>query len=171
MKPCCCSFVFSYCYFVFSVWQKYEIPKYFTCIEFSPNGDVITGDSNGSITVWGKGTRQSYFAITVLTSQARSIIPLKILTLTIYDLLVVGFRFISAFLLAQWPVNSHASWLWYFCHLSFLEFDVNPKAILSIFSKIFESDQVQRSHCKKFTAHYTCRNADLYCTCILVAVT
>ena len=82
MKPCCCSFVFSHCYFVFSVWQKYEIPQYFTCIEFSPNGDVITGDSNGSITVWGKGTRQSYFAITVLTSQARSIIPLKILTLT-----------------------------------------------------------------------------------------
>ena len=35
--------------------QKYEIPQYFTCLEFSPSGDVITGDSNGSITVWGKG--------------------------------------------------------------------------------------------------------------------
>ena len=58
--------------FCFSVWQKYEIPQYFTCIEFSPNGDVITGDSNGSITVWGKGTRQSYFAITVLVKPGQS---------------------------------------------------------------------------------------------------
>lgn len=40
---------------VIIIWQKYEIPQYFTCLEFSPNGDVVTGDSNGSITVWGKG--------------------------------------------------------------------------------------------------------------------
>ena len=34
------------------------------------------------------------------------------------------------------------------------------KTILSI-QKIFQSDQIQRSYREKFTAHYTCRNADL----------
>jgi len=30
-------------------------PKYFTCLAFSSSGDVITGDSNGNIFVWGRG--------------------------------------------------------------------------------------------------------------------
>ncbi|XP_030842588.1 77 kDa echinoderm microtubule-associated protein isoform X2 [Strongylocentrotus purpuratus] len=33
-----------------------EKPAYVTCIEFSHTGDVLTGDSNGSITVWEKDT-------------------------------------------------------------------------------------------------------------------
>ena len=40
--------------------QKYDVPEFFTCIEFSPNGDVFTGDSNGSIIVWGKGIRKHF---------------------------------------------------------------------------------------------------------------
>lgn len=30
-------------------------PKYFTCLAFSSSGDLITGDSNGNIFVWGNG--------------------------------------------------------------------------------------------------------------------
>ncbi|XP_070560903.1 echinoderm microtubule-associated protein-like 1 isoform X3 [Ptychodera flava] len=37
-------------------------PKYVTCIEFAQNGDVITGDSNGSITVWSKDSASVYRA-------------------------------------------------------------------------------------------------------------
>lgn len=58
--------------------QKNEVPELFTCIEFSPNGDVITGDSNGSITVWGKGIN---------------------LILQVNDL---GTTFIHSYLLRQW---------------------------------------------------------------------
>ena len=32
-----------------------EKPKYVTCLAFADNGDVLTGDSNGSISVWSKG--------------------------------------------------------------------------------------------------------------------
>ena len=53
---CACIMLTDFGFFLFR--QKYEIPQYFTCLEFSSNGDVITGDSNGSITVWGKGTSQ-----------------------------------------------------------------------------------------------------------------
>ena len=40
-------------------------------------------------------------------------------------LVVVDFRFISAFLHVQWAVNSHARKLQNFYQLSFPEFDVN----------------------------------------------
>ena len=30
-------------------------PKYFTCLAFSCTGDLITGDSNGNLLVWGRG--------------------------------------------------------------------------------------------------------------------
>lgn len=33
-----------------------EKPKYVTCLAFADNGDVLTGDSNGSISVWSKGS-------------------------------------------------------------------------------------------------------------------
>nr|XP_006815111.1 PREDICTED: echinoderm microtubule-associated protein-like CG42247-like [Saccoglossus kowalevskii] len=35
-------------------------PKYVTCIEFAQNGDVITGDSNGSLTIWSKDAANVY---------------------------------------------------------------------------------------------------------------
>lgn len=35
------------------------------------------------------------------------------------------------------------------------------KAILSIISKIFQTDRIQRSYGKKFSTHYICKNADL----------
>lgn len=36
--------------------QGRDKPKYVTCMAFSASGDVITGDSNGSIIIWGRGT-------------------------------------------------------------------------------------------------------------------
>lgn len=35
--------------------QKYDKPKFVLCLAFATNGDVITGDSNGNIYIWGKG--------------------------------------------------------------------------------------------------------------------
>ncbi|XP_025089345.1 LOW QUALITY PROTEIN: echinoderm microtubule-associated protein-like 1 [Pomacea canaliculata] len=40
------------------IYDKYEKPKYVLCLAFSPNGDVLTGDSNGNIFIWGKGTNR-----------------------------------------------------------------------------------------------------------------
>ena len=41
------------------------------------------------------------------------------------------------------------------------EFAVNVIFICFIHSKIFQSDRKQRSQREKFTAHYSCKNADL----------
>lgn len=30
-------------------------PKYVTCLAFTQNGDVLSGDSNGSVVTWGRG--------------------------------------------------------------------------------------------------------------------
>lgn len=30
-------------------------PKYVTCLAFAQNGDVLSGDSNGSVVIWGRG--------------------------------------------------------------------------------------------------------------------
>ncbi|XP_076442286.1 echinoderm microtubule-associated protein-like 2 isoform X4 [Babylonia areolata] len=40
------------------VYDKHDKPKYVLCLAFAANGDVLTGDSNGSIIVWGKGTNR-----------------------------------------------------------------------------------------------------------------
>ncbi|KAL8567806.1 hypothetical protein ACOMHN_009114 [Nucella lapillus] len=40
------------------VYEKYDKPKYVLCLAFAPNGDVLSGDSNGNIIVWGKGTNR-----------------------------------------------------------------------------------------------------------------
>ena len=41
------------------------------------------------------------------------------------------------------------------------EFGVNVIFICFIHSKIFQSDRKQTSQREKFTAHYSCKNADL----------
>ncbi|XP_026668685.1 echinoderm microtubule-associated protein-like 2 isoform X3 [Ceratina calcarata] len=38
------------------VFESREKPRYVTCVAFNQNGDVLTGDSNGNIIVWGRGT-------------------------------------------------------------------------------------------------------------------
>ncbi|XP_037024980.1 echinoderm microtubule-associated protein-like 2 isoform X2 [Bradysia coprophila] len=38
------------------VFEGREKPKYVTCIAFTQSGDVISGDSNGNVIVWGRGT-------------------------------------------------------------------------------------------------------------------
>ena len=35
--------------------QQKHIPKYVSCIAFARNGDVYTGDTDGSICVWPEG--------------------------------------------------------------------------------------------------------------------
>lgn len=37
------------------VFENRDKPKYVTCVAFNHLGDVITGDSNGSLIVWGRG--------------------------------------------------------------------------------------------------------------------
>ncbi|XP_015171619.1 PREDICTED: echinoderm microtubule-associated protein-like 2 isoform X4 [Polistes dominula] len=38
------------------IFESREKPKYVTCVAFNQNGDVLTGDSNGNIIVWARGT-------------------------------------------------------------------------------------------------------------------
>ena len=37
------------------LFDSQEKPKYVTCLAFADDGVVLTGDSNGSISVWTKG--------------------------------------------------------------------------------------------------------------------
>ncbi|KAM9653607.1 echinoderm microtubule-associated protein-like 1 isoform 5-T5 [Morphnus guianensis] len=45
------------------LFEKQEKPKFVLCVTFSENGDTITGDSSGSILVWGKGTNRISHAV------------------------------------------------------------------------------------------------------------
>lgn len=38
------------------VFEGREKPKYVTCLTFTASGDAVTGDSNGNLIVWGRGT-------------------------------------------------------------------------------------------------------------------
>ncbi|XP_029171100.1 echinoderm microtubule-associated protein-like 2 isoform X6 [Nylanderia fulva] len=38
------------------VFEGRDKPRYVTCVAFNQNGDVLTGDSNGNIIVWARGT-------------------------------------------------------------------------------------------------------------------
>ncbi|XP_044004070.1 echinoderm microtubule-associated protein-like 2 isoform X2 [Aphidius gifuensis] len=38
------------------VFESREKPRYVTCVAFNQNGDILTGDSNGNIIVWARGT-------------------------------------------------------------------------------------------------------------------
>ncbi|XP_026276512.2 echinoderm microtubule-associated protein-like 1 isoform X1 [Frankliniella occidentalis] len=38
------------------VFENRDKPKYVTCVAFNHLGDIITGDSNGSLIIWGRGT-------------------------------------------------------------------------------------------------------------------
>lgn len=45
------------------IYEKYDKPKYVTCVAFAENGDTLTGDSNGNIYVWGRGSNRVSHAI------------------------------------------------------------------------------------------------------------
>ncbi|XP_078001343.1 77 kDa echinoderm microtubule-associated protein-like isoform X2 [Glandiceps talaboti] len=45
------------------VFEKHDKPKYVLCLAFADNGDVISGDSNGNIFVWGKGNTRIHYAV------------------------------------------------------------------------------------------------------------
>ncbi|XP_024937136.1 echinoderm microtubule-associated protein-like 2 isoform X5 [Cephus cinctus] len=38
------------------VFENRDKPRYVTCVAFNQNGDILTGDSNGNIIVWARGT-------------------------------------------------------------------------------------------------------------------
>ncbi|KOB78017.1 putative echinoderm microtubule associated protein like 1, partial [Operophtera brumata] len=38
------------------IFESRDKPKYVTCLAFNHNGDVLSGDSNGNIIAWGRGT-------------------------------------------------------------------------------------------------------------------
>lgn len=37
------------------IFENRDKAKYVTCLAFTQSGDVVSGDSNGSIMVWGRG--------------------------------------------------------------------------------------------------------------------
>lgn len=45
------------------VFEKYEKPRFVLCVAFAENGDVVTGDSNGNLYVWGKGSHRISHAV------------------------------------------------------------------------------------------------------------
>ncbi|XP_020279289.1 echinoderm microtubule-associated protein-like 2 isoform X4 [Pseudomyrmex gracilis] len=38
------------------IFESRDKPRYVTCVAFNQNGDVLTGDSNGTVIVWARGT-------------------------------------------------------------------------------------------------------------------
>ncbi|XP_011697899.1 PREDICTED: echinoderm microtubule-associated protein-like 2 isoform X6 [Wasmannia auropunctata] len=38
------------------IFESRDKPRYVTCVAFNQNGDILTGDSNGNIIVWARGT-------------------------------------------------------------------------------------------------------------------
>lgn len=38
------------------IFESRDKPKFVLCVAFLQSGDVITGDSNGNLAVWGRGT-------------------------------------------------------------------------------------------------------------------
>ncbi|MEE6524144.1 hypothetical protein FKM82_023426 [Ascaphus truei] len=45
------------------VFEKHEKPRFVLCVAFAENGDVVTGDSNGNLYVWGKGSHRISLAL------------------------------------------------------------------------------------------------------------
>ncbi|KAG9468759.1 hypothetical protein GDO78_022006 [Eleutherodactylus coqui] len=40
------------------VFEKHEKPRFVLCVAFAENGDVVTGDSNGNLYIWSKGSHR-----------------------------------------------------------------------------------------------------------------
>lgn len=38
------------------IFENRDKPKYVTCVAFTQKGEVITGDSNGNLIIWNRGT-------------------------------------------------------------------------------------------------------------------
>lgn len=48
------------------VFENRDKPKYVTCLAFTQHGDVLSGDSNGNIIVWGRGMSLTELSMIVL---------------------------------------------------------------------------------------------------------
>ena len=46
------------------IFDKYDKPKFVTCLAFAESGDLVTGDSNGNLLVWGRGNNRISQAVT-----------------------------------------------------------------------------------------------------------
>lgn len=40
------------------IFGSHDKPKFVNCLAFLESGDLITGDSNGSLIIWGRGTNK-----------------------------------------------------------------------------------------------------------------
>ena len=49
---------------IFLRYTIFSFRKVVSCAAFTPNGDLLTGDSNGTIIGWTKDSNQSSFCIT-----------------------------------------------------------------------------------------------------------
>jgi len=43
------------------IFDNRDKPKYVTCLAFTHTGDVISGDSNGNLIVWGRSKSNLFF--------------------------------------------------------------------------------------------------------------
>ncbi|KAK7871406.1 hypothetical protein R5R35_006108 [Gryllus longicercus] len=60
------------------IFENRDKPKYVTCLAFTQTGDVISGDSNGNVIIWGRGTNTiSRFIRNVHEGSVFSICALK----------------------------------------------------------------------------------------------
>lgn len=60
------------------IFENRDKPKYVTCVAFTQNGDVVTGDSHGNLVVWARGTNTiSKFVRNVHEGSVFSICVLK----------------------------------------------------------------------------------------------
>ncbi|XP_033628901.1 77 kDa echinoderm microtubule-associated protein-like isoform X3 [Asterias rubens] len=57
--------------------KKHEKPKFVLCLTFAGNGDLLTGDSNGNIFIWAKGSNRISQAIKAHDGQIFSLFMLK----------------------------------------------------------------------------------------------
>lgn len=58
LAPCCAGINtgLHFAFWLYVVWfQTYKWPKFVISLAFQRNGDILTGDSNGSILVWSAG--------------------------------------------------------------------------------------------------------------------
>ncbi|ESO09467.1 hypothetical protein HELRODRAFT_97580 [Helobdella robusta] len=46
------------------IFEKLEKPKYVTCLAFTENGKVVSGDSAGNLIIWSKGSNKVHQALT-----------------------------------------------------------------------------------------------------------
>lgn len=67
-------------------------PKYVTCLAFTQNGEVLSGDSNGSVIIWGRGEFLCIFeCITLIIDTCYYFVRLVYSIYSLIQLYILGF--------------------------------------------------------------------------------